>query len=726
MNRNLIAGLIANLFVAPVALAQSDFKLDGNVGLGGLYSSDSSTKDRAKLEEYQDLSNGAAGYFGLRGRSSTDFIDGYGENIGRDDMFVGFTGGRYNTFTYNLYSNWLTHNYGFGTATRTPYVNPGSANMTAPFPSFNTGVPPWTGYDASVERRDTGAGFGWQSLSPWYARVDFNQVRKDGNYLYAASNGSSPGNGFVDLAAPIDYRTNNLNLEGGYASRDIVASVSALWSKFDNENETFSWTNPFFGLAQDTTTAPPDNDFFKISANGVIRRLAWNSQLSARYTYSTTENSVPLLQQMLNTAAGGFAPITANTTVFDGKQKNTTIALAWTANPTRGLDSKVYYNFYDQKSESTHVQFNTSALNCTDFSAPSVIKPSVPCTSEPYDYTKNNYGFNLYYRLGPGNRLGGGWDYWDVDREGTNYDKTKTNTVWVEWSTQMIPESTLRAKYSYSRRRSDYLLANAGINGADPFFLERFSSQFDQQDRDQNLLKVTFDTSLAPMIDLGLEFVWQDNDYPGTTLGRTDDKRYGIFASLGIGDPRSWRGSLFADYEKVELNAYHRYINAGTCGGTGATATGPACFDPNQAPFPNAYNWNSSNKDDNWLLGGALSYPVSEQLKLTASLLYARNDGNADITAQVGNPLPINNYDTYKQTSLNLRADYRINKNWSLSGGYTYQKYDWNDDQYDNYQYLAPPPPAALNTSTSYLNGVYAFPSYRTNIVWLIGKYYFD
>ena len=70
MNRKLIAVLIANLFIAPVALAQSDFKLDGNVGLGGLYSSDSSTRDRAKLEEYQDLSNGAAGYFGFRGAAA--------------------------------------------------------------------------------------------------------------------------------------------------------------------------------------------------------------------------------------------------------------------------------------------------------------------------------------------------------------------------------------------------------------------------------------------------------------------------------------------------------------------------------------------------------------------------------------------------------------------------------------------------------------------------------
>ena len=218
--------------------------------------------------------------------------------------------------------------------------------------------------------------------------------------------------------------------------------------------------------------------------------------------------------------------------------------------------------------------------------------------------------------------------------------------------------------------------------------MERFVTQFDQQDRNQNLLKITFDTSFAQMVDLGLEFVWQDNDYDDTVLGRTDDKRYGFFATLGFGDPRSWRGSVFADYEKVELNARHRYINAGACGGVGAAATGPNCFDPNQAPFPNAYNWNSTNKDDNWLVGASLAYPISEQLKLTGSILYGRNDGNADITAEVGTPLPINNYDTYKQTSFNLRADYRMNKNWGFSGGYTYQKYDWNDDQYDNYQYL--------------------------------------
>jgi hypothetical protein len=170
MNRKLIAVLIANLFIAPAALAQSDFKLEGNVGIGGIVTDDKDTRDPAKLEEYQDLSDGAAGYFGLRGRSDSYRLDGYGENIGRDDLFAYISGKRYDAFNYYVFSNWLTHNYGFGPSTRSPYVNPGSTNMTAPFaltgPGVlaNTSVPPWTAWDSSVERRDNGLGFEWKGL----------------------------------------------------------------------------------------------------------------------------------------------------------------------------------------------------------------------------------------------------------------------------------------------------------------------------------------------------------------------------------------------------------------------------------------------------------------------------------------------------------------------------------------------------------------------------------
>jgi MtrB/PioB family decaheme-associated outer membrane protein len=730
MNRKLIAALLANLFVAPAAIAQSDFRLDGFIGLGGL-SADVNARDAAKLNEYQDLSNGVSGMFGLTGRSDTYWLNAYGENIVRDDMYVDLRGGRYDMFKYRVYTNWLTHNFGFGDAVQSPYSNPGSVDQRTTFPRFNPYT--WTGYDMKYDRRDTGASFEWKTASPWYGRVDFNQVSFDGNKLYAASNGTSPGNGFVDLAGPVDYKTNNLNVEGGYVTRNLQWSVAALWSSFDNSNTQFTWTNPFFANGIDTTTTAPNNDLFKLSGNFVMRNLFWNSQLAARATWSRTESDADLLQQMLNyatptgTPPSQYAPITANTTQFEGKEQVTTVSLSWTANPWAGLDTKAYYNYFDRDNKSNDVEFNSSALNCTDFSAPSLTKPSVPCHPEKYSYSKNNLGINAYQKLGKLNRIGGGWDYWDIDREGTNYDKTETNTLWVEWATSMIPESNLRLKYAYSWRRSDYKLSDAGIGTNDPYYLERFTTQFDQQDRDQNLLKVTFDTMVAQTFDLGLEFNWQDNNYPGTSLGRTGDKRYGAYGSIAWGDPRSLRLSLFGDIERVKIDAYHRYIGAGSCGGTGTSATGPACFDPGQPPYSAAYNWRNSNTDDSWALGGAVAFPVTDRLKLSASLLYSRNSGEGNIDADspgnIPQPLDIKNYDTYKQISLNLRADWRITRHWEVSGGYSYQKYDWRDDQYDNAQYIAPPTP--LNTSSSYLNGVYTYPNYNANIFWVMGKYYF-
>jgi hypothetical protein len=43
--------MIENLFVEPVALAQSACKWDGHVGLGGIVNDDKENRNRAKLEE---------------------------------------------------------------------------------------------------------------------------------------------------------------------------------------------------------------------------------------------------------------------------------------------------------------------------------------------------------------------------------------------------------------------------------------------------------------------------------------------------------------------------------------------------------------------------------------------------------------------------------------------------------------------------------------------------
>ena len=95
--------------------------------------------------------------------------------------------------------------------------------------------------------------------------------------------------------------------------------------------------------------------------------------------------------------------------------------------------------------------------------------------------------------------------------------------------------------------------------------------------------------------------------------------------------------------------------------------------------------------------------------------------------AGFGNPLNIGNFDNSKQQYFNLKAIYALNKNWSFTAGYAYEKYDHNDIATDGYQYTLPYIGAATpTTSLSYLNGYDAFTNGNQNIFYLQATYKFD
>ena len=125
-------------------------------------------------------------------------------------------------------------------------------------------------------------------------------------------------------------------------------------------------------------------------------------------------------------------------------------------------------------------------------------------------------------------------------------------------------------------------------------------------------------------------------------------------------------------------------------------------------------------------------------LVLKASYLYVQNDGTATFSSQdatgamvggpngFGNPLNIGNFDNSKQQYFNLKAIYALNKSWSFTAGYAYEKYTTNDIATSGYQYTAPYPPVATNTGLSYLNGYDAFTNGHQNIFYLTVTYKFD
>ena len=153
MSKKLLSTLIASLFAAAPALAQSvdPMRVEGSATLGGIYN-DRNVQDSTKLEEYQDLRNGVMSNAAVRGRNSTSWFAGYGENFGRTDQYMFMRGGMYDIFKAGAYLNDIPHN--FLESGLTPYYGPGGNVLTAPFPATNSNI--WNGLNLGYDRRDCG------------------------------------------------------------------------------------------------------------------------------------------------------------------------------------------------------------------------------------------------------------------------------------------------------------------------------------------------------------------------------------------------------------------------------------------------------------------------------------------------------------------------------------------------------------------------------------------
>ena len=711
MKRKTLATLFGGLCVAGVAEAQTvnpaptpnPWLIEGSVTAGPIVT-DQSGRDTSKLQEYQDLNNGVLSNILFRGRDDKIWIDAYGENFGRDDMYVSVRGGQYDRYKYRIYTNWLPHNFAFNAVT--PYNGTGSNLLVGTFPSPNPGT--WNSFVLGYERKDTGGYFEWQGTSPWYFRVDGNHVTTDGTKVGSGALGTSPGNGFTDLAFPVSYTTDTVSAEAGYSTRKMQFSASYMFSRFSNDNTVLQWTNPFFGNQLDNTYLPLNNNYQRIAFNGVLRDLPYGSTLSARYTWSKTTNDTSVPPLALD-SGGIYVPTLPDNSTFNGDLINQTISLSLTSTPAKNLDTKIYYNFYDLNNNSTNITFNAaSAVACDG-----------PCQNVLYSYRKNNAGIEGLYRFDRANRLSGGWDYIDVSQTRVDYDDYTTNRYWIEYKNTSLDNVTARIKYWYLQRRSNFLLGDVGTGPNDPLYLNRFINRYDNSPLDQNMVKATFDWSPAPLVDTSFEYIYKDNVYKGTTLGRTGDRRNEIFGTVSYGDLSKWRLTFMGDYEWVKYDSYHRNIS---------DTAAPDAFDPFTAPTSSNYNWAATNRDDNWLLGLALDWFATDKLTIKTSLLYFQSDGQSDVFSQnnFGNPLPIDAYDNWKRTSLNLKAIYALNKTWSFTGGYAYERTRYSDIAYDGYQNTIPFPGVTTNTGQSYLNNYRAFTNANANIFYLLATYRFE
>lgn len=711
MRPKLITILVANLLaVSPLAFAEEgDMQWSGSVTVGARYVNDDDAPDASKLNEYRNLGDGGSGIAGfeLRGRGDRYYTNLYGENIGRDDQYLDVRGGSYGMFKYRLFSDELRHNFGSGPGALSPFSGIGGSTLTAVFPRPSPPATAWNTFDHSYSRRNVGGFAEWQATSPWYFRVDTNQVKREGINVFAGANGTSPGNGFTDLPSPIDYTTTNISGEAGYSTKSGHFAVSLLHSKFENANDVLRWTNPFFdptSALYDTTVLPADNKMTRFAINGNLRQLPWNSTLAGRLTFSQLKNDVSVQQTMLH-SGGVVQPSFATPGTFHGDIKRTNLSLSFTSHPTTALDTRAYMDYAKEENDSTRMSFPGTALTGGTCGDPAF---NPLCQPERYHYKKTKFGLEGGYRLTRENKLSGGMEYSSADRERVDFTKTKDTRVFAQWKNTSVDGLTGRVKYQFLSRKSDF---NANIVATTDNPTDFYVRRFDLANVSQSQLKLILDAMVAPRVDLGFEAIFKNNDYKDTLLGRTNDTRQEYYASASFGDPNEFRVLVFGDVELTKYESFHRV-------GTGATSG-----DPFAAPTATTYNWGAISQDRAWQIGLGMDWKPRERLTFKASLIVAKTEGTSDFSPEVGGGGPfasISNVDNTKRTSLNFKGIYAYDQNWEFTGGYAYESYKYDDLGYNGTRYQTS---AAANAGV--VTGQFSFQPYTASTIYGLAKYKF-
>ena len=722
MRSKLLLILIANLGVCSAMAADDEggFRYFGSLGLGYRWTNESSgTRDAAKLNEYQDISSAPIGIVDLHGRGNQYYLDAFAEELGRDDQYIDLKGGKYRNFKYEFWDNRIPHNWTFGALT--PYSGAGGAVLTSAFPNLNTNN--WASYDLGQQRDNFGGLFEISNNSPWYVRAEANQVTQTGLKLIAGSEGFSPGQGFIDKPFPIDFKTQNASLEGGYSSKQGQLSANVLYSKFTNNQQQLLWTNPNFGSQLDTTTLPNDSDYLKFSANGSLKQLPFDSTLAGRVTYSKTTNNLNLPATALATTGGVFQSTNPDQSIWNGDVLHETASLSLFSNPSKQVDTRLYWNWFEKSNRSDTITF-------TPPTGSSLLCSNAPCTNEVLNYRTNDFGADVGYRINGSNRVVVGLQYVDTDTNRFDYNQIKDTIARIEWRNTSLENLASRLKYQYTKQRSTFLLGDAGTGPSDPAYLERYIARFDYASFDQNLVKLGLDAQITDMWDAGFEGIYKQTVYTDTVLGRNRDTRQQFYFSVGYGSLQTFRVMAFADIEWIQYQSYLRTI-------TTTPPTDPNAYNPFAPPFTPVgslnstnYNWGSKNQDRNWAVGIGADWAATERLTFKTSLIWEYTNGSVDFAVQQGaNPavpsVPISSYDNTRQWYFNVKGTYKVNTKWDVTGGYAYQSYTFSDIGYNNYQYTITNP-AASSPQASYLSGAYAFPNYIANIFYVVATYKFQ
>ena len=414
--------------------------------------------------------------------------------------------------------------------------------------------------DLSIDtkRRRLDLSYGRKLSKIWSLDIDYRHETKKGARTIGSIFGYTGGNPrAVILPAPVDYKTDNIEIMFNYATSRVQFSFGMYASFFSNDETSLIWQNAYghqsqwadpvhFPDAEGQLALAPDNSYMQFKGY-VGFNLTPSTRLSADMSFGRMEQDELLLPYTINPDLLVHTPVPLTT--LDGKINTTMFNVRLTSQLARRLGLALNYHYDDRDNKTPQAAYpyiGGDSQNQRDDEDARI--------NLPYSFRKQKADAILTYRFSGGIRLKGGVEYSDYSREYSEVTDSDELTWLAGIKYSGLETAAFRFDYRNSSRDVEAYVGNAllieshlpGAVEEDEWENHPLLRKYYLTDRDRDEFRFRADFFPTTMLNIGLSASYFNDDYDEGYFGLNEAKirsgtiDFGVYPTENISVTAYW------------------------------------------------------------------------------------------------------------------------------------------------------------------------------------------